>query len=80
MLAWWSLIHVPDDELPTVFGHFHGALRPGGPPQVGFHVSDESRLKTQSYGGRLLLGSDENQAVLSRIADQPTDTALGDPG
>jgi hypothetical protein len=25
-----SLIHVPDDAVPTVFGHFRRALRPGG--------------------------------------------------
>jgi SAM-dependent methyltransferase len=51
LLAWWSLIHVPDDAVPTVFGHFRRALRPGGPLQLGFHVGDELRLKTQGYGG-----------------------------
>jgi SAM-dependent methyltransferase len=51
LLAWQSLIHIPDDEMPTVFGHFHRALRPGGPLQLLFHVGDESWLKTQGYGG-----------------------------
>jgi SAM-dependent methyltransferase len=51
VLAWWSLIHIPDDEVPTVFGHFHRVLRPGGVLQVGFHVGDHSTLKTQGYGG-----------------------------
>ncbi len=51
VLAFWSLIHVPDDAVPTVFGHFRRALRPGGPLLLGFHVGDESRLKTQGYGG-----------------------------
>ena len=51
MLAWQSLIHVPDREVPAVFGHFHRAMRPGGPLQLLFHVGDESRLKTQGYGG-----------------------------
>lgn len=51
LLAFWSLIHVPDDAVPTVFGHFRRALRPGGPLLLGFHVGDESRLKTQGYGG-----------------------------
>jgi predicted methyltransferase len=36
------LIHIPDDEVPTVFEHFHRALRPGGPLP---------RLKTSGYGG-----------------------------
>lgn len=51
LLAWWSLIHIPDDEVPTVFAHFHRVLRPGGPLQIGFHVGDTSHLKTQGYGG-----------------------------
>ncbi|MGX7671839.1 class I SAM-dependent methyltransferase [Plantactinospora sp. DSM 117369] len=51
LLAFWSLIHIPDNAVPTVFGHFHRVLRPGGPLMLGFHVGDESRLKTQGYGG-----------------------------
>jgi SAM-dependent methyltransferase len=51
LLAWWSLIHVPDDAVPAVFGHFKRALRPGGPLLLGFHVGDGSRLKTEGYGG-----------------------------
>jgi ubiquinone/menaquinone biosynthesis C-methylase UbiE len=51
LLAFWSLIHVPDDAIPAVLGHFRRVLRPGGPLLLGFHVGDESRLKTQGYGG-----------------------------
>ncbi|MEU9365032.1 class I SAM-dependent methyltransferase [Streptomyces avermitilis] len=51
LLAFWSLIHVPDDAIPTVFGHFRRVVRPGGPLLLGFHLGDESRLKTQGYGG-----------------------------
>ena len=51
VLACWSLIHIPDRAVPTVFGHFHRVLRPGGLLMLGFHVGDESRLKTQGYGG-----------------------------
>lgn len=51
VIAWWSMIHVPDDSMPTVLGHFHRALRAGGVVQVGFHVGEESRLKTKGYGG-----------------------------
>jgi ubiquinone/menaquinone biosynthesis C-methylase UbiE len=50
VLAWWSLIHVPDHAIPAVLGHFHRVLRPGGPLQAGFHVGDETRLKTRGYG------------------------------
>ncbi|MBB5955594.1 SAM-dependent methyltransferase [Saccharothrix tamanrassetensis] len=51
LLAWWSLIHIPDDAVPSVFAHFRRVLRPGGRLILGFHVGDESRLKTQGYGG-----------------------------
>ncbi|HEX6360975.1 class I SAM-dependent methyltransferase [Actinophytocola sp.] len=51
LLAWWSLIHIPDDAMPAVLAHFRRVLRQGGPLQVGFHVGDESRLKTEGYGG-----------------------------
>ncbi len=51
LLAWFSLIHVPDDEIPAVLAHFHRVLRPGGTVLIGFHVGDEDRLKTEGYGG-----------------------------
>jgi SAM-dependent methyltransferase len=51
LLAFWSLIHIPDETVPAVFGHFRRVLRPGGPLLLGFHVGDGSRLKTQGYGG-----------------------------
>ncbi|MEV4187957.1 class I SAM-dependent methyltransferase [Streptosporangium canum] len=51
LVAWYSLIHVPDDEIGAAFTHFRRVLRPGGPLLLGFHVGDESRLLTQGYGG-----------------------------
>ncbi|MEV4619404.1 methyltransferase domain-containing protein [Asanoa sp. NPDC049573] len=51
LLAFWSLVHVPDGALPTVFAEFRRVLRPGGPLLVGFHVGTGSRLKTEGYGG-----------------------------
>lgn len=51
VLAWQSLIHVPDEEIPVVLRHFHRVMRPGAPLQLLFHVGDASRLKTEGYGG-----------------------------
>ncbi|MER6618009.1 class I SAM-dependent methyltransferase [Streptomyces xantholiticus] len=51
VLAWYSLIHVPDDEISLVFDHFRRVLRPGGPLLLSFHIGDEAQLKTQGYGG-----------------------------
>jgi ubiquinone/menaquinone biosynthesis C-methylase UbiE len=50
LVAWYSLIHVPDDHISAVLAHFGRVVRPGGPLLLGFHVGDESRL-IQGYGG-----------------------------
>lgn len=52
LVAWYSLIHIPDDELRSVFTHFQRVLRPGGPLLLAFHIGDDSQLKTQGYGGQ----------------------------
>ncbi|MCX5384406.1 class I SAM-dependent methyltransferase [Streptomyces sp. NBC_00083] len=51
LIAWYSLIHVPDDELDPVLQHFRRVVRPGGPLLLAFHAGDGTRLKTRGYGG-----------------------------
>jgi SAM-dependent methyltransferase len=51
LLAFWSLVHVPDHAVPGVFAQFERVMRPGAPLLVGFHVGDGSTLKSQGYGG-----------------------------
>ncbi len=51
LIAWQSLIHMPDNEVPAVFEQFHRAVRPDGRLQLLFHVGDDSWLKTEGYGG-----------------------------
>jgi len=50
LIAWYSLIHVPDDKVGVVLAQFRRVLRPGGPLLLAFHVGDESQLRTQAYG------------------------------
>lgn len=52
VLAFWSVIHVPDHSVPGVFAQFHRVLRPGCPLLVGFHVGDETRHTSEGYSGR----------------------------
>ena len=52
VLAFWSVIHVPDHAVPGVFEQFCRVLRPGGPLLVGFHVGDETQNTSQGYTGR----------------------------
>jgi SAM-dependent methyltransferase len=51
LVAFWSIVHVPDNEIPGVFGQFRRVLRPGGPLLLGFHAGDGARRKTEGYGG-----------------------------
>lgn len=52
IVAFWSLIHVPDHAVPGVLGQFRRVLRPQGLLLVGFHVGDETRHTYEGYTGR----------------------------
>jgi SAM-dependent methyltransferase len=71
VLAFWSVIHVPDHSVPGVFGQFRRVLRPGGPLLVGFHVGDE----TPYVGG--LLGSFDQRRQLPAPAGPGCSLAAG---
>lgn len=51
LIAWYSLVHVPDGEVAPVLAQFRRVLRPGGPLLLGFHAGEGSRYKTEGYGG-----------------------------
>jgi SAM-dependent methyltransferase len=52
VLAFWSVIHVPDHAVPGVFAEFGRVLRPGCPLLVGFHVGEETRHTSEGCSGR----------------------------
>ena len=51
ILAWFSIIHVPDVAVRQAFREFRRVLRDGGVVLVGFYVGDTTVLKTEGYGG-----------------------------
>jgi SAM-dependent methyltransferase len=54
VLAFWSVIHLPDHAVPDVFEQFCRVLRPGCPLLVGFHVGDEIQHTSEGYTGRAI--------------------------
>ena len=53
--AWYSIIHVPDEQLPQVFSEFARVLRPGGYVLLAFQVGDRPRVLTEAFGEPVLL-------------------------
>jgi ubiquinone/menaquinone biosynthesis C-methylase UbiE len=51
LVAWYSLIHIPDQDIAAVLARFRRVLRPGGPLLAAFHAGVGSTLLTSGYGG-----------------------------
>jgi SAM-dependent methyltransferase len=52
IVAFWSVIHVPDHAVPGVFDEFRRVLRPDGLLLIGFHVGDGTEHTSEGYTGR----------------------------
>lgn len=50
VLAWLSIIHVPDRELPQVLREFHRVLVPEAPVLLAFQMGDGSKHLTEQWG------------------------------
>jgi ubiquinone/menaquinone biosynthesis C-methylase UbiE len=51
VVAWYSTIHVPDEDLPAVLAEFHRVLAPGGHLQLAFQVGTDVRHRADAVGG-----------------------------
>ncbi|MGD0391983.1 MAG: class I SAM-dependent methyltransferase [Acidimicrobiales bacterium] len=74
VLAWYSTIHTPPDELPGVFTEFSRVLAPEGYLLVGFHVGDEDRPRTVTYVQGASV--DTYDVTLERVAGLAGQTGL----
>lgn len=50
IIAHYSIMHIPDEEVPAVFDGFHRALAEGGHLMLAFQTGDEFRLRTEAHG------------------------------
>jgi len=50
ILARYSIIHTPPEQLPVVFAEFHRVLAPGGHVLLAFQVGDERVHVQKGYG------------------------------
>jgi len=74
-LVWSSLIHVPDADIPDVFGHVRRVLRPGGVVLISFFIGDQTHRKTQGYGGHPM-DVDVHHRPVERVAGWLADARL----
>jgi ubiquinone/menaquinone biosynthesis C-methylase UbiE len=69
VVAFHSLIHVPDEQLGRAVAEIARVLRPGGTCLVTFHIGDSVLRKTEGYGGHPM-SLDVHRRPLQRMADE----------
>lgn len=55
IVAWYSIIHTPPEQLPVVFAEFHRVLAPGGHLLLAFQAGGERVHLEQAYGHAISL-------------------------
>jgi SAM-dependent methyltransferase len=55
IVAFYSIIHIPPDELPRAFAEFARVLRPGGHALLAFHIGHERVHRDEWWGHNVSL-------------------------
>ncbi|MCC9309777.1 class I SAM-dependent methyltransferase [Kitasatospora sp. RB6PN24] len=55
ILSWYSIIHLPPDQLPLALAEFHRILVPGGAALVAFQVGDQPHRREELLGHQVSL-------------------------
>ncbi|MFF1573451.1 class I SAM-dependent DNA methyltransferase [Leifsonia sp. NPDC058292] len=66
-LAWYSIIHTPDERQPALFAEFARVIRPGGWLLLAFQVGDDVVHLERAYGHELSL--DTRRQRPARVAE-----------
>lgn len=74
IVAWYSIIHIPEELLPEVFAEFHRVLAPGGYVQLAFQVGDELLHLTEAGGHEISLDFHRRQP--DRVAELLAEAGL----
>ncbi|MDF2259358.1 class I SAM-dependent methyltransferase [Streptantibioticus ferralitis] len=74
VMAWYSIIHVPQERLPEVFAEFYRVLAPGGHALLAFQVGDEPLRRTEAFGRPISLEFHRRQP--DRVAELLTEAGL----
>lgn len=84
IVAWYSIIHIPDEQLPRAFEQFFRVLVPGGYLLLAFQVGTEVRHRADLAGHAVSLDfhrrqPDQVAEVLSRAGLQVRARMLREP-
>jgi SAM-dependent methyltransferase len=74
LVAWYSIIHIPPEELPAVFAEFHRVLVPRGHLLLAFQVGDEPLHFDEAFGHAVDL--DFRRLRPDRVADLLADAGF----
>ncbi|MEU1626922.1 class I SAM-dependent methyltransferase [Streptomyces sp. NPDC020096] len=74
VMAWYSIIHVPQERLPEVFAEFYRVLAPGGHVLLAFQVGDEPLRLTEAFGRPISLDFHRRQP--DRVAELLSEAGL----
>jgi SAM-dependent methyltransferase len=74
IVAWYSTVHTPPEDLPEVFAEFHRLLAPGGLLLTAFKAGDKRGHLSHAYGHDLSL--DVYWVSPDRVAELLADAGL----
>jgi len=74
LMAWYSTIHIPQEQLPQVFAEFHRVLAPGGHLLLGFQAGEDVLHLEDAWGRDISLDFHRRQP--DRVAELLRDAGL----